>query len=120
MWSGQGWGTLLMWTACFFIIGILCIFMFKSCTAHFDDLARLLREDKEGHYEMSGSKVLVYENGDSCTYDVDPVTGMVSRIVHGARSVDMEPLNITKEELFKGLEERGITLYRGSEDEGAE
>lgn len=119
MWSGQGMGTLLMWIACFFMIGILCIFMFNSCEAHFDDLARL-RESKEGHYELSGSKVLVYENGGDCTYDIDPVTGMVSRIVRGARSVDMEPLDITKEELFKGLEERGITLYRGLENEGTE
>jgi len=114
---GQGMGTLLTWIAGSFIIGILCIFMFNSCTAHFDDLARL-RESKEGHYEISGTEVVVYENGGDCTYDVDPATGMVSRIVRGARSVDIEPLNLTREEFFKGLEEKGFTLYRG--DEGTE
>lgn len=77
-------------------------------------------QNKEGHYELCGTKVFVYQGGGDCTYDIDPVTGMVSRIVRGAKSVDMEPLNLTKEELFKGLEEKGFTLYKDSEDKGTE
>lgn len=98
---------------------VAVVFGLTRCSSYMENI-RMERQDKEGHYEISGTKVMVYENGGDCTYDVDPVTGMVSRIVRGARSVDIEPLNLTKEEFFKGLEEKGFTLYRGLEDEGTE